>query len=143
MGWFHVDAQNADGKSNVTLSVDKDKVKEDSKAAVEKVEDLGHQLKDKVGGTTETTMDGTVVSIVNDKLTMANKEGKEHSHTVIANTKVTSDGKAATVADLKKGERIRVTAAKDVAVRIEALDKDAEFAKENPDAKGAGFTGDK
>ena len=53
MGWFHVGTDNADGKSNVTISVDKDKVKEDSQAAVEKVEGLGHEIKEKVSGTTK------------------------------------------------------------------------------------------
>jgi hypothetical protein len=143
MGWFHVGAENADGKSNVTLSVDKGKVKEDSHAAVEKVEELGHQIKEKVSGATEETMDGTVVSIGNDKLTMANKEGKEHSHTLVATTKVTCDGKPSTIAELRKGERIRVTTTKDVTLRIEALDKDEEFAKENPAVKAAGITGSK
>lgn len=143
LGWFHVGADNADGKSNVTLSVDKEKVKEDSKAAVEKVEELGHQLKDKVSGASDKTMDGTVVSIINDKLTMANQSGKEHSHSLTASTKVTVDGKASTVAELKKGEKIRVTTEKNVALRIEALDKDAVFASETSNVKAGGLPGAK
>lgn len=140
-GWFQVGSENAKGKSNVTLSVDKDKIKEDSKTAVAKVEDVGHQIKDKVEGTTEKnrveatqekSMDGTVVSVSADKLTMTNKEGKEHSHALAANVKVTCDGKACTVADLRAGMRIRVTAdttERQAATRIEALDTNPDFKK--------------
>jgi len=131
-GWFQVASDNATGKSNVTLSVDKDKFKEDSKTAVSKVEDMGHQIKDKIEGPAEKSMDGTVVSVSADKLTMTNKEGKEHSHALAANVKVTCDGKTCAVADLKTGMRIRVTAdttLRQTASQIEALDKDQDFKK--------------
>jgi hypothetical protein len=131
-GWFQLESDNAKGKSNVTLSVDKDKIKEDSKAAVSKVEDVGHQIKDKIEGSTEKSMDGTLVSVSADKLTMTNKEGKEHSHALAANVKVTCDGKTCAVADLKTGMRIRVTAdttLRQTASQIEALDKDQDFKK--------------
>jgi hypothetical protein len=132
LGWFHMGSDNADGKTNVTLSVDKEKIKEDSKTAVAKVEDVGHQIKDKVAGSGEKSMDGLVVSVSGDKLTMTNKDGKEHSHTLPANVKVTRDGKASTVSDLKPGMRIRVTtegANSNAATRIEALDSNPEFEK--------------
>ena len=94
-GWFQVASDNDKGKSNVTLSVDKDKIKEDSKTAASKVEDVGHQIKDKIEGSNEKSMDGTVVSVTADKLTMTNKEGKEHSHALAANVKVTATEKPA------------------------------------------------
>jgi hypothetical protein len=131
-GWFHVGSDNADGKSNVTLSVDKDKFQEDSKTAVAEVKGLGHQTKDRVAGPSEKTMDGTFVSVSADKLTMANKDGKEHSHALAANVKATCDGKTCTALDLKAGMRIRVTtddAAPHAASRIEALDKNSDFDK--------------
>src|SRR5437870_4009396 len=81
-GWFHVGADKADGKSNVTLSMDTDKFQEDRKAAQEKVQAVGNKIKDKVAGSSEKSMDGSVVSVSADKLTMTNKEGKEHSHTL-------------------------------------------------------------
>ena len=93
LGWFHIGSDNADGKSNVTLSVDTDKFQEDRKTAVANVQDVGRQIKDKVAGPGDKTMDGTVVSVSGDKLTMTNKEGKEHGHTLGANVKVTCDGK--------------------------------------------------
>jgi len=132
MGWFHIGSENKGSESKVTLTVDKDKIKEDSKTAVTKAENLEHQIKEKVTGSTAKTMDGEVVSVTADKLTMSEKGGKEHSHTLAANVKVTCDGKVCTVADLKKGMRIRVTTdAKDsnAADRIEALDNNREFEK--------------
>lgn len=142
-GWFHIGSDKADGKSNVTLTVDKDKFQEDRKTAQEKVQEVGRQLKDKVTGPSELSMDGTVVSVSADKLTMTNKEGKEHSHTLAANVKVTCDGKTCTAADLKTGMRIRVTtdtADRHAAARIDALDKDTAFASSSHDGKAVSIT---
>src|SRR5579871_5710218 len=103
-GWFHVGSDNADGKSNVTLSVDTAKFQEDRKTAVASVENVAHHTtKDKVAAPSDQSMDGTVVSVSADKLTMTSKEGKEHSHPLAAHVKVTCDGKTCTAADLKEG----------------------------------------
>jgi GH24 family phage-related lysozyme (muramidase) len=145
-GWFHIGSDRADGKSNVTLSMDTDKFQKDSKTAVADMKDVGRQIKDKVAGPGEKSMDGTVVSVTGNKLTMTNKEGKEHSHTLAANVTVTCDGKTCTVADLKAGMRIRVTtdtADRQAATRIEALDKDIAFASSSHDGKAVSITGDK
>lgn len=78
------------------------------------------------------THDGKVVSITSSKLMMTNKDGQEHSHTVSTDTKVTLDGKVCKSSDLKAGMKIRVTTKKNnegVAVGIEAIDKDGEFAQ--------------
>lgn len=75
--------------------------------------------------------DGNVVSITGNKLVMTSKEGKEHSHTLTADAKLTLDGKACNADDLKPGTRIRVTTQgsdKSVANRIEGLDKNLDFA---------------
>lgn len=77
------------------------------------------------------THDGKVVSITSSKLMMTNKDGKEHSHSVSTDTKVTLDGKVCKSSDLKAGMKIRVTTKKTdegVAIGIEAIDKDGEFA---------------
>jgi GH24 family phage-related lysozyme (muramidase) len=145
-GWFHIGSDKADGKSNVTLSVDTDKFQQDRKTAVASVQGVGRQIKDKVAGPSEKSMDGTVVSVSGDKLTMTSKEGKEHSHALAANVKVTCDGKACTAADLKPGMRIRVTtdtADRHAAARIEALDKDTAFASSSHDGKAVSITGAK
>lgn len=142
-GWFHIESDNADGKSNVTLGVDTEKIQEDKTKAVAKAQEVGRQIKDKVAGPNEQTMDGTVVKVTRDKLTMTDKEGKEHSHTLVANVKVTCDGKTCTAADLKAGMRIRVTVDRDAAARIEALDNDIAFANSSHDGTLVSITGDK
>jgi translation elongation factor P/translation initiation factor 5A len=121
-GWFHLGSDSADGKSNFTLSVDKEKFQEDTQKA-----------KSKVAGASDQTMDGTVVSVSADNLTMTNTEGKEQSHTLAANVKVTCDGKTCTPADLKPGMRVRVTTANaepHAVTRLEALDTNRSFGKD-------------
>ena len=77
--------------------------------------------------------DGKVVSVSGDTIVMTNKDdkdGKEHSHTLSADAKVTLDGMACKAEDLKAGMRIRVTTKKDdkkVATHVEALDKNPGF----------------
>jgi hypothetical protein len=129
-GWFQIGSDKAGDKSNVTLSVDADKFQKDKKAAVASVEGLGESTKDKVVGPSESTMDGTVVSVSADKLTMTSKKGKELSHPLAAKVKLTCDGKTCTAADLKAGMKIRVTtnaAEPHAATRIEALDNNRTF----------------
>jgi len=88
-------------------------------------------------GAKANTHEGTVVRVEGDKLVMKGKakdgaEGKEHTHTLSDNAKVTCDGKACKLTDLKAGQRVRVTTKKDdksVAVRVEALDKQRAFSR--------------
>jgi len=78
------------------------------------------------------TFDGKVVSMTGDKLVVANKEGKECSHTLAKDAKLRRDGTLCKAADLKAGNKIRVTTKTDdrnVATVIESLDKHTEFAK--------------
>jgi hypothetical protein len=144
-GWFHIESEKADGKSNVTLSMDKGKFQQDRKIAQEKVQDVGNKMKDKVAGPSEKSKDdthvavasnsheGQVVSITSDKLVMTNTEGKEkHTHTLTAGIKVTCDGKVCKALDLKAGMKVRVTtenAEPHAATRIEALDNNRDFEK--------------
>jgi hypothetical protein len=149
LGWFHVGSDTADGKSNVTLSVDTDKFQKDRKTAVADVQDAGRQVKDKVAGPSEKNKDGTVVdkdaalasnrhdgkavSITGAKLVMTNTEGpEEHTYTLTADIKVTCDGKVCKAADLKPGMRVRVTTENtepNAATGIEALDTNRTFEK--------------
>ncbi len=61
----------------------------------------------------DKTHEGTVVKVDGTKLTMTDKDKKEHSHTIPADAKVTLDGKAAKLADLKAGTVITVTTSDD------------------------------
>jgi hypothetical protein len=76
--------------------------------------------------------DGKVVSITGNKLVMTGKLGKEeHTCTLSADVKVTCDGKVCKSSDLKPGMKIRVTSESNdphAAVRIEAIDKNLDFA---------------
>ena len=76
------------------------------------------------------TFEGSVVSMTGDKLVMKSKAGTAYSHTLATDAKLTCDGEACKAADLKAGRKIRVTTKKDdrnVAIGIEALNKNAEF----------------
>ncbi len=78
------------------------------------------------------TFDGKIVSLTGDKLVMKNHEGKECSHTLAKDAKLTRDGTRCNAADLKVGSRSRCTTKKDdrnVVTGIESLEKHAEFAK--------------
>jgi hypothetical protein len=69
------------------------------------------------------THDGKVVSVVGDKLNTTCCEGKQHSHTVAKDTKVTCDNQPSKAADLKAGTQVRVTTRKDnptVATAVES-----------------------
>jgi len=57
--WFHVGSESADGSSNVTFTVDKDKILQDEKNAVKKVQGLGHQVRDEPAGPNEKSKDAT------------------------------------------------------------------------------------
>jgi hypothetical protein len=52
-GWFNFTSESSDGKTHITLNVDKDKIQEDEK----KVQEMGHKATDKVGLTTEKKKD--------------------------------------------------------------------------------------
>ena len=54
--------------------------------------------------------EGVVVSAAEGKLVMSDKDGKnEHTHIVGPGIKVSLDGKDAKLADLKKGDAVKVT----------------------------------
>ncbi len=96
----------------------------------------------------EATHDGKVVSITSSKLVMTtkgSKDGKEHSHKLAVDAKLTLDGKACKAADLKTGTRIRVTTQdgdKSVATKVEGLDKNPDFASTQHDGKVVSIKGD-
>jgi hypothetical protein len=56
-----------------------------------------------------TSHTGTFVSATNGKLVMTGRNGKEHTHAMAKDAKVTIDGKAGALAGLKKGTHVSVT----------------------------------
>jgi hypothetical protein len=55
--WISFSSDSINGKGNITLTVDKDKMQEDEKKAVDEIKGVGQQVKDKVSGTTEKSKD--------------------------------------------------------------------------------------
>jgi uncharacterized protein (TIGR03000 family) len=69
------------------------------------------------------THEGQVVRFANHELVMKGADGKEHTHTLAKDAKITIDGKQAKAEDLKPNMKIEVTTAKGdtkSALRIEA-----------------------
>ena len=62
-GWFSVASNTDDAKRNVTFTADPTKIREDENKVVEKVQDLGHQAKDKTAAPTEKTKDLTARTV--------------------------------------------------------------------------------
>jgi hypothetical protein len=82
--------------------------------------------KDKPAADTHT---GKFVSFADGKLTMVGDDGKEHSHTLNKDVKVTIDGKDAKMDDLKtvaKDTALAVTLDKDTVTRIDVNPKPAK-----------------
>jgi hypothetical protein len=57
MGWFHFSSGSDDGNAHIAVSVDKDQIQKDKDKAVDTVQDLGQQAKDKVATTTQQARD--------------------------------------------------------------------------------------
>jgi hypothetical protein len=77
-----------------------------------------------------STQDGKVVSMAGDKLVMTNKEGKEITCTLTGDARITIDGKASRIEDLKAGTRIRVTVlgnGKQQTSQVEAIVNNQDF----------------
>ncbi len=89
--------------------------------------------------------EGKVISITGDKLVMTGIKAKEErTCTLAADVNVTCDDKVCKSSDLKPGMKIRVTSQSDnplAAVRIEAIDKNLEFASNQHDGKVVSITG--
>jgi hypothetical protein len=85
------------------------------------------------------THEGTVVRVTADTLVMKGKakngeKAKEHSHTLADKAKVTCDGKECKLETLKPDQKIRVTTKKgdkEIAIIVEALDKNEKFETAN------------
>jgi hypothetical protein len=73
----------------------------------------------------DETAEGTVVKAGDGKLTIEDKDKKEHSCDVAKECKITCDGKECKLGDLKKGVKVKVTVDKDkkVATKIDASTK--------------------
>jgi hypothetical protein len=57
LGWFRLSTDRTDQKTNITITVDQDKIREDEEKAKEKVQDIGQKVKQKTGAGTEKSKD--------------------------------------------------------------------------------------
>jgi hypothetical protein len=62
-GWFRLASESADNTSNITLTVDKDKIEQDKDKAIAAVQDFGEQARDKAGATTQKAQDETPAGV--------------------------------------------------------------------------------
>lgn len=118
------DCKAADLKAGTRIRVT---TAEGDKAVATKIEGI-----EKNADFASIPQDGKFVSLTGNKLVMTGMENKtEQTCTLAADVKVTRDGKVCKTSDLKAGMRIRVTSASNAsqeAIKIEALDKNLEFA---------------
>ena len=57
----------------------------------------------------DDVVEGKVVKVADGKLTIVDKDKKEHTCTVSKDAKITCDGKVCKLADLKEGVTVKVT----------------------------------
>jgi hypothetical protein len=57
--WFTVASTNDDQKTNIQVTVDKEKIKEDEQRAKEKIQKVGNQIKEEAGKLSEKVKEGT------------------------------------------------------------------------------------
>ena len=72
--------------------------------------------------------EGKVVKITGDKLTSTCGKGQEHHHVVAKDAKITCDGKASKLSDLKAGTSVRMTTCKDDMNRVTAIESGKQVA---------------
>src|SRR5215831_13420717 len=71
----------------------------------------------------EQAVDGKVVKAGDGKLTIEDKEKKEHTCEVAKDAKITCDGKECKLDELKKGVKVKVTLKDKKAIKIEGSTK--------------------
>jgi hypothetical protein len=104
LGWVHITANNSGDQSNVTLSINKAKVKESVGALREKVEGKGANPEGKEAnpkGIKETVVTGTVETMGSGEMKL--KTGSDQEMTVVIARETDMQG------DPKKGDSVTVS----------------------------------
>ncbi len=57
MGWFRLSSDQTDDKTNINITIDKDKFRKDEDKAIEKVKEVGESIKEKTKTETEKAKD--------------------------------------------------------------------------------------
>ena len=57
LGWFRLSADSEGQKTNITITVDQEKIREDEEKAKEKVQEVGQKVKERTGAETQKSKD--------------------------------------------------------------------------------------
>jgi hypothetical protein len=57
LGWFRLSTDRTDQKTNITITVDQEKIREDEAKAKEKVQEAGQKVKARIGAGSEKSKD--------------------------------------------------------------------------------------
>jgi len=57
LGWFRVSTDSEGQKTNIKITVDKDKIRKDEEKAKEKVQEVEQKVKEKIGAGTDKSKD--------------------------------------------------------------------------------------
>jgi hypothetical protein len=58
LGWFRLSTNRTDQKTNITITIDQDKIREDEKKAKDKVQEAGQKVKTRTGDGAEKSEGG-------------------------------------------------------------------------------------
>ncbi|MGE3805785.1 MAG: hypothetical protein AB7K24_14010 [Gemmataceae bacterium] len=111
LGWFDVSRQSGNDRTDITLQINKDKVKEDTNKAVESAKETGRKIKEGaqqlVSGKSVT---GTVASVDAVAGTMSVDTGAAEpvKFTMMPETKVKTDTEAKSMDDLSPEQKVTV-----------------------------------
>jgi hypothetical protein len=123
LGWFHVSVErNAqDSKMDVTLNVDKEKIKEDAAKAKEKTNEALDNVKEKVGDAgrsikqkgkdltgAETTVKGEVMRIDQGRVALMTEDQKQITIQTSASTKILREEKEIRLTEVRQGDYVVV-----------------------------------
>ena len=107
--WFNVDTQNNNGQSEITLKVDKNKIKDDANKTVETtrqaVENAKKNAKELLN---RETVKGSLTAVANDTITITPKEGEPLTIRIVEQTILKENDRKISMSDLTSGQIVEV-----------------------------------
>lgn len=107
--WFNVDTQNNNGQSEITLKVDKNKIKDDANKTVETtrqaVENAKKNAKELLN---RETVKGSLTAVANDTITVTPKEGEPLTIRIVEQTILKENDRKISMSDLTSGQIVEV-----------------------------------
>lgn len=108
LDWWSFSSETQAGETEYSLTVDKDKIGADTKAATDKIKETTQELVDKVkraGGKAET---GTVLAVGVTSLEIELEDGSNATFDLDTGTRIEVGDAAASIGDLKTGRVVTV-----------------------------------